>query len=240
MIHKLDMAVWDANMQRGLSLKEQLDMFTAEGRNVTLYTTALQNSSVHDVYFISFDECDEPVLKVARSVRLTGETTFILIVSDRRSNVSPCFRPKIRPCGVLFRPVQNQQLRDMLMEISEEIDRLSDDETDDAFVFKSEGASHRVQFKDILFFEASNKKVKLRTTGQEICYYDSIEKLESILPPYFIRCHRSFVVNVRKVLEMRSTDMDIKLIGGSSIPFSRSCRNTVKQAIQGQTAEGTV
>jgi len=239
MIHKLDMAVWDINSQRGVTFKEQLDMFTAEGREVKLYALDIKDAPLHDVFFLSFDECSEPVLKTAKTVRSAGETTFILIVSDRSRDVTPCFRPKIRPCGVLFRPVQNRQIKEMLTEIAEETERLTDGGGDDAFVFKSEGASHRVSFRDILFFEASNKKIRLRTAGQEICYYDSMEKLCSVLPPYFIRCHRGFVVNTHKIVELRGADMELKLTGGSRIPFSRSCREAVSLAIRGQTAERT-
>jgi len=194
----------------------------------------------HDVVFLSFDECREPVLHIAGKVRQSGEMTFILLVSDRMYDLTPLFRPKIRPSGVLFRPVQNIQIREMLDEIASELDRITTGNPEDMFVFKAEGATRRLPFRDILFFEASVKKVLIHTKGQEIGYYDSIENLADSLPPHFIRCHRSFIVNKHMVKELRGAEMELGLINGERVPFSRSYRNSVKQAVSGQTKQNGV
>ena len=230
MFNTLTLAVWDNDRRRGSSLKERLDMFTE--RETALFSGQWAGTPRHDACFLSFDDCGEPVMRVAQSARRAGETIFLLLVSDRDKDLTSMFRPKIRPSGVLFRPVQNVHLREMLCEISEEIDRLTRSETDDVFVLKTEGASHRIPFRDVLFFEASNKKVLLHTAGQEIGYYDSIDNLTAVLPEYFIRCHRSFVVNTRKIEELRWADMEIKLTGGVRVPFSRSQREAVKEALE--------
>ena len=230
MITELYLTVWDSDPRRGSSLKERLDMFTEN--ETALFSGEWEGLPCNDACFLSFDACGEPVLSIAQSVRRAGETVFILLVSDRNCDLTAMFRPKIRPSGVLFRPVENIHLREMLDEIVEEMDRLIQTETDDVFIFKSEGASRRVPFREILFFEASNKKVVVHTAGQEIGYYESIENLASTLPPYFIRCHRSFLVNTRKIEELRGADMELKLTGGVRIPISRSQRETVEQAIR--------
>ena len=226
------LALWDDNPHRAVMLKDRLDMFAPGDKEATLLPLEPQPPlQPHDVVFLSFDDCGEPVLRVARTVRQSSETTFILLVSNRDCDLSDCFRPKIRPSGVLFRPLQNAQLRDMLSEIADELDRLTKAGGDDVFIFKSDGASHRVSFRDILFFEASNKKVLLHTAGQEIGYYDSIDKLAVTLPPYFVRCHRGFIVNTRKIEALRGADMELKLSGGYRVPFSRSNSNAVRHAM---------
>ena len=233
-MENIDLALWDPNARRAVALKDRLDMFAGDAGATVIPMNPKAPLRAHDAVFLSFDECDEPVLHVARTVRQSGEMTFILIVNDKGRDLTPLFRPKIRPGGVLFRPVQNTQIRDILEEIADELDRLTQNESDDMFVFKAEGAMRRVQFRDILFFEASVKKVLIHTKGQEIGYYDSIENLTSSLPPYFIRCHRSFIVNTRMVKELRMADMELGLAGGEMVPISRSYRNAVKQAVAGQ------
>jgi len=230
------LALWDNNPNRAKALKDRLDMFAPEDKEADLLPIAPESSiKPHDVVFLSFDECSDSVLRVAVLVRQSSEATFILLVSDRTRDLTPCFRPKIRPSGVLFRPVQNMQLRDILEEIAAELDRLNQSDTDDVFILKSEGISYRVPFRDILFFEASNKKVVLHTAGQEIGYYDLLENLDTILPPWFVRCHRGFLVNVHKIEELRIAEMELRLTGGARIPVSRSCKDAVKQALSGQT-----
>ena len=234
----MDIALWDPDARRGSALKDSLDMFT-EDKETTLLPLALKLPlKLHDVVFLSFDDCGEPVMNAARTVRESSETTFIMLVNDRSRDISPCFRPRIRPSGVLYRPVKTTHLRDILDEVAAELDRLNKTETDDVFIFKSEGVSHRVTFRDILFFEASNKKVVLHTAGQEIGYYDSMDNLTALLPPYFVRCHRGFVVNARKITEMRGAEMELRLSGGGRIPFSRSCRDSVRLAMSGNREQG--
>ena len=232
MITGLTFTVWDPDNHRGVSLKERLDMFT-ERENV-IFSGEWNGAPCNDVCFLSFDECSEVVIHVAQSVRRTEETVFLLLVSDRDRDLTALFRPKIRPSGILFRPLKNANLREMLDEIVDEIERLAQTEADDVFIFKSEGVSRRIPFRDILFFEASNKKVILHTAGQEIGYYASIDNLITLLPPQFVRCHRGFLVNVHKIEELRGADMELKLIGGVRIPVSRSQRETVEQAISGR------
>lgn len=232
-MENLDIALWDLNARRAIALKDRLDMFAGDA-GATLMPAVLKDPvQTHDAVFLSFDECGEPVIRTARNVRESGDMTFILLVNDRAQDLSPLFRPKIRPSGVLFRPVQNSDIREFLTEISNELSRLTHIRESDLFVFKAEGVTRRVPFTDILFFEASSKKVVIHTRGQEIAYYDSIENLSASLPDNFVRCHRSFVVNIHKVKEMRGAEMELRLTSGARVPFSRSCRETVRQAVHG-------
>jgi len=224
----LDIALWDSNARRSISLKDRLDMFAGDS-GVTLIPTVQKTFiRTHDVVFLSFDECGEPVLQIARAVRKSGELTYILLINDRSCDISPLIRPKIRPGGVLFRPVQNYEIREMLDDVTSELDRIAHEKESDFFIFRAEGTTRRVLFSSILFFEASNKKVFIHTGGQEIGYYGSIESLITSLPTFFIRCHRSFIVNSQKVKEFRNTEMELVLSGGEILPFSRSYRNAIR------------
>ena len=231
MINNLSTAIWDNDKRRGLTLKEQVEMFSE--RETAFYIGDWDGCARHDVFFLSFDEAGKLVLKIARKVRLTGEDTHLLLISDRGRDLSPFLRPSIRPSGVMFRPVRNKDLRDLLTEIASEIERLTQDEETGVFVFKSENVSYRIPFQNILFFERFDRKVRLHTVGQEICYNDTMKNLSEILPDYFVRCHNSFLVNTIKIEEMRGDEMELRLSGGYRIPYSRANKNALKQALSG-------
>lgn len=230
MINSLSLAVWDTDKRRGVSLKERVEMFNE--KEVTFYNGDWDGSNRHDVFFLSFSEAGEPVLKAARTVRLTGEDVFLLLVGERGNDFLSFFRPKIRPNGVIFHPVRNADLRDVLDEIISEMLRLEKGKDASAFILKSEGVSYRIPYREILFFEASVKKVNLHTAGQQIGYYDSIENLMKALPENFVRCHRSYIVNILQVEEMRVTDMELRLIGGYRIPISRTYKESIRQKLR--------
>jgi len=227
--------LWDEKQKRAAALKDQLDMFAPEDKEATLLPLFLHPPiEYHDVVFLSFEKCGEPVLNAARAVRLSSDITYLLLVGGRNSDFLPFYRPKIKPCGVLFHPVQTSSLREALGEIAEEIDRLTGSENEGIFVIKSEGVTYRISYRDILFFEASNKQVVLHTAGQEIHYYDSMDNLSVVLPPYFLRCHRGYIVNTRKTEEIRSSEMELRLTGGYRVPYSRSRRNEITKAMTTQ------
>jgi len=238
-LRNIDLALWDTNSKRATALKDRLDMFAGDKETALLPKSLKLPLQAFDAVFISFDDSGEPVLHAARTVRQSGEMTFILLISDRSVDLSPFFRPKIRPSGVLFHPVQNTHIRDLLEEITAELERLLGNETEDSFVFKAEGVTRRLPYRDILFFEASVKKVILHTAGQQISYYDSVEKLAKSLPPNFVRCHRSFIVNSQKIKELYGNEMELMLIGGERVPFSRSYKEVVKKAVSGQSQADT-
>ena len=230
-MESIDLALWDPNVRRASTLKDKLDMFAGD-YGTTLIPAELENPiRAHDVVFLSFDECGDIVLQVARSVRKSGEMTFILLVNDKDRDLTPLFRPKIRPSGILFRPVQSNDIRDILQEVTTELETIASNKTADFFVFKTEGSTRRIPLFDIQFFEASQRKIYVHTKGQEIAYYDSIENLAASLPAYFIRCHRSYIVNIRKVIEMRGVEMFLMLSSGDKIPFSRSYKDNIKKVI---------
>ena len=157
------MALWDTNSHRANTLKDNLDMFAPESRETTLLPRVIELPlEAYDVVLVSFDKCSEPALSAARVVRQSSETTFLLLVSEKSNDNSPFFRPAIRPSGVLFHPVKNAQLREILGEIEDEMQRLAESETDTLFVFKSENALRRIPLNGILFFEARNKKILIR------------------------------------------------------------------------------
>ena len=230
----LTLALWDTNAKRAYSIKDRLDMFAPDNKEVTVFPVEIQPPlEEHDVVFVSFDKCTGGVLYAAQAFRQTSEAMFLILVCDNSSDFSSCFRPTIRPSGVLFHPVQNTQIRSVLEEVESEMQRLASKNAEDVFAFKSDGALRRIPVNDILFFEARNKKVSIRTAGQEIAYYDTIENLAAggELPPYFMRCHRSYLVNLRKVAELHSATSTIKLVGGEQIPLSRSHQAAIREAL---------
>ena len=74
----------------------------------------------------------------------------------------------------------------------------------------------------ILFFESRNKKIVLRTSTQEIEFYDTLEHLQSVLNKDFIRIHKSFLVNISLVTMVHFSNMMVHFNGGVFVPVSRT------------------
>lgn len=171
----------------------------------------------------------------AERVRAAAHETLLLILTSPQVSPITYIRPNVMPSGVLLRPLQRSQLLEILPMLLREIHRAEEDAAfgGESFTVSSHGTLHRIPMKDILYFEARNKKLYLVTAGREIEFYDTLDKLLSQLPADFLRCHKSFVVNRRKAEGLLLAESLILMEGGTvRIPISRSLKQTVKEAFQ--------
>ena len=148
-------------------------------------------------------------------------------------DLNALIRDTLRDEGVSDLLESSPKLRRLIKRMYGEIQRLSDEDEDDGSVFpvKSGAETRLLRTCDIYFFEAQGRKVALRTKAQEISFYSSFEQLMSQLPEWFLRCHRGYIVNTKKMNSVNFAESSILLSDGSSVPFSRSYRDAAKAAL---------
>ncbi len=61
----------------------------------------------------------------------------------------------------------------------------------------------------------------------EYSFYGSLDREEGALGEAFLRCHRSYLVNCRKIQSYRMAELTLQ--NGSRIPVSRSYAKRVKE-----------
>lgn len=87
----------------------------------------------------------------------------------------------------------------------------------------------RVFYEEIYYCESAARKVKLHGTFGEIEFYEKLDNLEEELQGEFVRCHKSFLVNMRHV---RCVDAkEITLLEGTKVPVSRKKAQATKEMI---------
>lgn len=80
--------------------------------------------------------------------------------------------------------------------------------------------SMRVLYDEIVYIESLADYIKLHTTDKrEIISKEKISVLEEKLPEFFIRIHRSFIVNRKKVTGFNNNEVEI---GTTVLPIGRS------------------
>ena len=96
-------------------------------------------------------------------------------------------------------------------------------------VFKSRGRVLFLSIEDIRWVEAEENYVRIHTANESHLLREAIGHLESRLDPRtFIRIHRSSIVNLQYVKEVKrepNGDATVVLIGGEKISLSRSYRS---------------
>ncbi|TSE04179.1 LytR/AlgR family response regulator transcription factor [Aquimarina algiphila] len=103
---------------------------------------------------------------------------------------------------------------------SSEIDTISDH----IFV-NSNKRMIRVEFNNILFIDSIKDYVRIHTADDTIITKDKISSFVEKLPSYFLRVHRSYIINTGKIASL--TSKDVVLLGGMEIPIGASYKEIV-------------
>tara|TARA_B100000401_G_scaffold263671_1_gene179442 strand:- start:1137 stop:1826 length:690 start_codon:yes stop_codon:yes gene_type:complete len=98
----------------------------------------------------------------------------------------------------------------------------------DSVFFKVNGKLQKIKLSHILFFESMSDYVKIITKEKTYVVLQTMTKLQKTLPNIFIRCHRSYIINLEKVdaLDDRVLEME-----GHAVPVSRSYYNEIKNEL---------
>jgi two-component system response regulator LytT len=93
-------------------------------------------------------------------------------------------------------------------------------------VIKENNANVKLGLEEILYIESSSNYINIFTKTQKIITRQSLEWVELQLPEnYFMRIHRSYIINLREVQRANSKSV---FIGDKEIPISRG--NATKMA----------
>jgi len=98
--------------------------------------------------------------------------------------------------------------------------------TSDHIFVNSNKKMIRIAFSDMLFIDSIKDYVRIHTTNETIITKDKISSFVEKLPSTFLRVHRSYIVNSKKIAAL--TAKDIVLVGGMEIPIGASYKEIIK------------
>lgn len=186
----------------------------------------MENAPDFDVVYLDVTMTD--AISIAEKIRKENKNTIFLLIADTSISPVTYLKPSIQAASLLLRPFQNDQVEtavadtwNLYME-----QNLSDEETIQAM---NDEEKIRIPYPKISYFESCNKRVCLTVENQTYSFSDTLGNIEKRLPDYFVRCHRSFIVNRRKIKEIYLSQGEIILEDDTSVPISRSYKPVIKE-----------
>lgn len=174
--------------------------------------------------------------EAARELRRRYPEVQILVLSD--ISVSPVLylTPDIRPSSLLLRPYDDDMRYKTLKDFFFLSIKPLLTSTDQYFWIKTRDGTQRIPYEAILYFEAREKRVFVRTRTVEYGTGGTIEKTAENLPQNFIRCHRSFIINRDYIDRIRLSEGTVYMAGSIMVPISRSYKADLKEYASGNKA----
>lgn len=154
--------------------------------------------------------------------KISPETRIIYITKYVEEYVEDIFLKPSNLSGVLVKPVKLEMLRKNLEKIEQDLEK-----TEERLVLRYQGTVLAVPFSHILYLENQLHRVVVVTEQKRYLSSENLERVKLRLDSRFLPCHKSFVVNMDKILEFQAKG--IELLTGCLIPVSKSNYKTAKE-----------
>lgn len=173
----------------------------------------------------------EKSISLIESIRRSYKNMQLLLVVDKTVNPMVYMRPSISAQSLLLSPFSPQTAQGVLSEFIQAFlqDRIPDSEDNTSFLVDTREGKTVIPYNQILFFETRGKKICVVTSSEELDFYDTIENISTRLPDYFMRCHRSTIVNKKKIKFI--TKDSLLLFDDFEVPVSRRYKGDFKDVV---------
>lgn len=149
-------------------------------------------------------------------------------------------------CDYLLKPVEPEALQEALRRLGPrlELDQLltslqatREHRVPEHVTVNVKGRLRRLAWSEVLCIQTENRLVFAQLAKERFILDWSLEELEKLLEPAFLRIHRSILVNLAHVQELDPNSghtSELHLIGGETLAVSRDRLATVRRALGGK------
>ncbi len=89
-----------------------------------------------------------------------------------------------------------------------------------------------LKYTDIVYLKADNNTTDFKmVTDSKITAYKTLKYFEMVLPPCFVRIHKSYIVNIHFISRIHFSKSRCYLNLDESLPFSSNYRNKIEQIL---------
>lgn len=196
---------------------------------------ALYNYVIKDdnTYIFILDTIYKAVsgIDIARRLRKQYKNIYIIFLTQHLELVNSAINYNIMPSGVFNKEADESEIKKALMNIYEYC--LEDTRIAAATLTINTGSTvYKVKYDEIVYIESLNKKIHIYTNTQRISCYHSLQTLVEELGDGFIRCHKSYIINKKKIKNIHTKDMSVEMDNGSMIAISRTYKSGLKDVMK--------
>lgn len=134
------------------------------------------------------------------------------------------------PMDFLVKPINQEQIKKVLQRfLKQKIN------AGKIFTFKEEHGDAKLAFDSIWYFQSMNHKVVIHTAGEQREFYGKLSDVESLAPDYFVRIHKSYLVNENYISRFHYDKVILR--NDQKLTISKSYRNIVQERVRQKMQE---
>lgn len=132
-------------------------------------------------------------IELAQIIRKTNKNIYIIFTTGHLEYAMLAY--KVKTFDYLAKPITLERLEDTIL-------RLFDDMFSPPRKYLKLNSQTLITLDDILFIKKDSMKLIFFTSNSTYTTYNSFSKIESSLSNNFVRCHKSYIVNVCNILSI--------------------------------------
>ncbi len=198
-------------------IKIDIEVFTS-GEELCNF---MNNGEGYDLIFLDIELKNINGIEVGKIIRdeMKNEIVQIVYISGKDIYYQELF--EVRPMHFLHKPVDREKLIMDLEKAMEFVGMLRK-----VFYYRKGHNTYKIEIKDIVFFEAINRQVKIITSNAEISFYGSLEEVYREVEKYhFLYIHKSYIVNYPHVIVFGHKELTMS--NGIILPISQQRRRKI-------------
>jgi DNA-binding LytR/AlgR family response regulator len=182
--------------------------------------TYLQNNAV-DILFLDVEMPGDSGFQMLDKMTVMPK---VILTTSKTDYAYDAFQYKVT--DYLKKPFSFVRFQDAVGKAMESFsDKKSPEAKKEDIFIKSDGKLTRLKYEDILYIESVGDYVKYCTPEKKYITHSTLKAVEEKIGGIdFMKVHRSFIVNLRKISNIQDYTL---LIGGAQIPISKLLRTEV-------------
>lgn len=162
-------------------------------------------------------------ISTAQAIRKEDKNVIIIFITSYIEMVLHAF--EVKAYRYLLKGTIDEEIYPVLTSAVEEII----DEKKNLFVFSFQSTDYQIPLQDIIYFESAKRSINIYLKDKVYTYYGKLNEVEYIVSKQdFIRCHQSFIVNLKYISEIKG--YELMLDNHKCIPISKSKAKDVNSA----------
>lgn len=160
-------------------------------------------------------------ISLAKKIRGENDSVQIIFITGYADYIAEGY--EVAALHYLMKPVSQEKMYAVLDRAIAALRK-----TKQVVLLPANGEVHRISVEDIQYVEAFAHSAVVHTEKQNLEVKLSISELEQRLTADFVRCHRSYLVNLKYI--SRISKKEVILDDGTAIPLARTAGTAVNQA----------
>lgn len=196
--------------------------FTSDNIDDTL--TYIDSNKV-DVLMLDINlKAGKSGLELAEAVRKKNKDVYLIFTTGHLEYAMVAY--KFKTFDYLAKPITYDRLEDTVKRLFEDINGLPKK------YIKIDNKNTIIDESQVHFIKRDGMKLIFHTSSRDYDAYSSFAKLEDKLPENFVRCHKSFVVNLDNVKNMDPVTSTVYLNDDSSCSIGPKYKQELMEVIK--------